>query len=248
LEDRKPELSAMNKSPLSIDEREQFQTQYSEIATLAGGLAHEIKNPLSTMSMNLELLTEDLDSLDVPAKHRMLKKVESVQRECKHLEEILDAFLQFARVGKLALSEVNLNDQVSDFIDFFRPQARETNIEISPHLDADLPRIQVDKALLRQVLMNLALNVVQAMPDGGLIELQTYNKNGMVYLDIIDNGKGIDQKVKSRIFDAFFSTKSGGSGLGLPTVKKIIDAHHGLIECESELGRGTRFTISFPVC
>jgi len=238
----------MNKSPLSIDEREQFQAQYSEIATLAGGLAHEIKNPLSTMSMNLELLTEDLDSLDVPAKHRMLKKVKSVQRECKHLEEILDAFLQFSRVGKLALTELNLNDQVSDFIDFFRPQAREAGIEISPHLDADLPRIQVDKALLRQVLMNLALNVVQAMPDGGLIELQTYNKNGMVYLDIIDNGKGIDEKVKSRMFNAFFSTKSGGSGLGLPTVKKIIDAHQGMIECESELGRGTRFTISFPVC
>ncbi|WP_145217604.1 sensor histidine kinase [Gimesia alba] len=240
--------SAMNESPLSVGEREKFEAQYSEIATLAGGLAHEIKNPLSTMSMNLELLTEDLDSLDVPAKHRMLKKVESVQRECKHLQDILDAFLQFARVGKLSLSEANLNNLVSDFIDFFRPQARDANIEISPHFDADLPPIKVDKALFRQVLMNLALNVIQAMPDGGLIELQTYHKNGMVYLDLIDNGKGIDEKVKSRMFDAFFSTKSGGSGLGLPTVKKIIDAHHGTIECESEPGRGTRFTISFPVC
>ncbi|QDT43174.1 Sensor protein ZraS [Gimesia alba] len=238
----------MNESPLSVGEREKFEAQYSEIATLAGGLAHEIKNPLSTMSMNLELLTEDLDSLDVPAKHRMLKKVESVQRECKHLQDILDAFLQFARVGKLSLSEANLNNLVSDFIDFFRPQARDANIEISPHFDADLPPIKVDKALFRQVLMNLALNVIQAMPDGGLIELQTYHKNGMVYLDLIDNGKGIDEKVKSRMFDAFFSTKSGGSGLGLPTVKKIIDAHHGTIECESEPGRGTRFTISFPVC
>ncbi|QDT97216.1 sensor histidine kinase [Gimesia aquarii] len=238
----------MKESPLSTREREKFEAQYSEIATLAGGLAHEIKNPLSTMSLNLELLTEDLDSLDVPAKHRMLKKVESVQQECKHLQEILDAFLQFARVGKLALSKANLNDLVSDFIDFFRPQAREANIEISPHFDADLPTIQVDKSLLRQVLMNLALNVVQAMPDGGLIELQTYHKDGMVYLDMIDNGKGIDENVKARMFDAFFSTKSGGSGLGLPTVKKIIDTHQGTIECESEPGRGTRFTIAFPVC
>ncbi len=238
----------MSESPLSIHEREKLEAQYSEIATLAGGLAHEIKNPLSTISLNLELLTEDLDSLDVPAKHRMLKKVESVQRECKHLEEILEAFLQFARVGKLALSEANLNDLVSDFIDFFRPQAREAKIEISPHFDSDLPNTLVDKALLRQVLMNLALNVVQAMPDGGLIELQTYQKADMVYLDIIDNGTGIDEKVKSRMFDTFFSTKSGGSGLGLPTVKKIIDTHHGTIECESEPGQGTRFTISFPVC
>ena len=107
---------------------------------------------------------------------------------------------------------------------------------------------QIDPALFRQVLMNLALNVVQAMPDGGLIELQTSHRDGTVYLDIIDNGKGIDEKVKSRMFDAFFSTKAGGSGLGLPTVKKIVDAHHGTIECDSEPGRGTRFTISFPVC
>ncbi|WP_417377840.1 sensor histidine kinase [Gimesia sp.] len=240
--------SAINDSPLSVEEREKFEAQYSEIATLAGGLAHEIKNPLSTMSMNLELLTEDLETLDVPSKHRMLKKVESVQKECKHLQDILDAFLQFARVGKLALSSASLNDLVSDFIDFFRPQARDASIEISPHFDADLPQVQVDQALFRQVLMNLALNVIQAMPDGGLIELQTSHKDGMVYLDIIDNGKGIDEKVKSRIFDTFFSTKPGGSGLGLPTVKKIIDAHHGTIECESEPGRGTRFTISFPVC
>lgn len=240
--------SAMNERPLSVDEREKFEAQYSEIATLAGGLAHEIKNPLSTMSINLELLTEDLDSLEVPAKHRMLKKVESVQRECKHLQEILDAFLQFARAGKLALGEANLNDLVSDFIDFFRPQAREAQIEISPHFDADLPPIMVDKASFRQVLMNLALNVIQAMPpEGGLIELQTYQKEGMVYLDLIDNGKGIDEKVKSRMFDVFFSTKAGGSGLGLPMVKKIIDAHHGTIECDSEPGRGTRFTIAFPI-
>jgi signal transduction histidine kinase len=240
--------STINESPLSVAEREMLEAQYSEIATLAGGLAHEIKNPLSTMSMNLELLTEDLETLDVPSRHRMLKKVESVQRECKHLQDILDAFLQFARVGKLALTTVNLNELVSDFIDFFRPQANEAGIEISPHFDADLPTVQVDPALFRQVLMNLALNVVQAMPDGGLIELQTSHKDGTVYLDIIDNGKGIDEKVKARMFDAFFSTKSGGSGLGLPTVKKIVDAHHGTIECDSELGRGTRFTISFPVC
>ena len=240
--------SAVNESPLSVAEREKLEAQYSEIATLAGGLAHEIKNPLSTMSMNLELLTEDLETLDVPARHRMLKKVESVQRECKHLQDILDAFLQFARVGKLALTTANLNTLVSDFIDFFRPQANEAGIEISPHFDADLPAIQVDPALFRQVLMNLALNVVQAMPDGGLIELQTSHRDGTVYLDIIDNGKGIDETVKSRMFDAFFSTKAGGSGLGLPTVKKIVDAHHGTIECDSEPGRGTRFTISFPVC
>ena len=84
------------------------------------------------------------------------------------------------------------------------------------------------------------------MPDGGLLEIQTYERDGRVCLDIIDNGIGMDERTRSRMFKAFFSTRSGGSGLGLPTVRKIIEAHHGTIECESEPGQGTRFSISLP--
>ena len=233
-------------SSIDTQERQRLLTQYSEIATLAGGLAHEIKNPLSTITMNLELLSEDLQESAAPHDRRMLTKIQTVQRECGHLESILDAFLQFARVGELDLVESDLNRVVTDFIEFYQPQADQQGIDISPHLGSDLPRVKLDSALLRQVLMNLVLNAQQAMPDGGRLELQTFFRDGRVHLIFIDNGCGMDERARSKMFQVFFSTKPSGSGLGLPTVRKIIEAHHGMIDCESELGQGTRFTILLP--
>ena len=229
------------------NERERLLAQYAEIATLAGGLAHEIKNPLSTISMNLELLAEELQDGDSPRDRRMLRKIEVVRRECRHLQDILDAFLQFARVGQLELVEADLNRIVQDFITFYQREAEKHGIEISPHLCPNLPPVQLDESLMRQVLMNLARNAQQAMPNGGTLELQTYERDGRVVLEFIDNGAGMDERTRSKMFQVFFSTKPGGSGLGLPTVRKIVEAHHGTIECESEPGRGTRFTISLPV-
>ncbi len=225
-------------------ERQRLQRQYAEIATLAGGLAHEIKNPLSTMSMLLELLAEDFAGTESQRERRMLTKVQTIQKECRHLEDILNAFLKFARVGELSLSPTDLNQVVTEFIEFFQPEAREHHIEISPHLAGDLSLVALDAALMRQVLLNLALNAVQAMQSGGLLELQTFARDGRVHLAVIDNGPGMDEKTRSRLFEVFFSTKPNGNGLGLPTVRKIVDAHRGSITCESEVGRGTRFTIS----
>lgn len=227
-------------------ERQQLIDKYAEIAALAGGLAHEIKNPLSTIGLNLDLLVEDLEGSDTPRERRMLAKLQTVQRECRHLEDILQAFLQFARVGELDLVETDLNCVVRDFLDFYQPQACDAGIEISPHLSPDLPRVRLDARLIKQVLLNLALNAQQAMPEGGLLELQTYCRNGAVHLEFIDNGVGMDERTKSKLFQIFFSTKPGGSGLGLPTVRKIVEAHHGTITCESEPGRGTMFSISLP--
>jgi signal transduction histidine kinase len=231
---------------LDEQERQRLIAQYAEIATLAGGLAHEIKNPLSTISMNLELMAEDLQEDESSRNRRLLTKINTVQRECRHLEEILNAFLQFARVGELELFASDLNELVSDFIDFYQAQAMDHGIEISPHLASNLPEVRLDCSLMRQVLMNLALNAEQAMPQGGLLELQTHARDGCVFLDLIDNGQGMDERTTAKMFQVFFSTKPGGSGLGLPTVKKIIEAHGGTVTCQSEPGRGTRFTISLP--
>jgi len=233
-------------SPLTNDERRRLEAQYAEIAVLAGGLAHEIKNPLSTIGLNLELMAEDLEPAETPRDRRLQRRVETVRRECGRLEEILKAFLQFARVGELNASDADLNAEVREFIDFFGPQAAEQHVDISPHLAVDLPPVRIDRSLMRQVLMNLAINAQQAMPEGGLLELQTYLSHGCVNLDFIDNGCGMDESVREKMFHTFYSTKSGGSGLGLPTVRKIVEAHGGTISCESEPGRGTRFTISLP--
>lgn len=236
----------MTTDQFESDERQRLLRQYAEIATLAGGLAHEIKNPLSTMSMLLELLEEDLDQAESQRERRMLTKVQTIQKECRHLEDILNAFLKFARVGKLSLTPTDLNEVVSEFIEFFQPEAREHGIEISPHLSGDLPFVALDTSLMRQVLLNLALNAQQAMPSGGLLELQTFARDDRVFLAVIDNGQGMDENTRSRLFEVFFSTKPNGNGLGLPTVRKIVDSHRGTITCESAVGRGTRFTISLP--
>ena len=176
----------------------------------------------------------------------MLQKIRAVQRECRHLEEILDEFLRFARLGEIEPTECDLNQVVRDFIEFYQPEAIKAGVEISPHLAPDLPAVRLDRALFRQALLNLALNARQAMPKGGLLELQTRWRDGHAELDLIDNGAGMDEATVARIFDAFFSTKPAGSGLGLPTVRRIVEAHGGRIEVESAPGRGTRFTISLP--
>jgi two-component system, NtrC family, sensor histidine kinase HydH len=227
-------------------ERQRLLAQYAEIAQLAGGLAHEIKNPLSTIRMNLDLLAEDLDGGSSTRDRRMLTMVHTVQRECGHLNDILEDFLKFARLGEIDLRETDLNLLVGEFIEFYQLNATGQKIEISPHLAADLPLVRLDRALFRQVLMNLALNAQQAMPEGGLLELQTFVRDGLIHLDMIDNGVGMDERTMSKMFRVFFSTKPGGSGLGLPTVKKIVEAHGGTITAESEPGKGTRFMISLP--
>jgi signal transduction histidine kinase len=227
-------------------DNERLQSQYTEIASLAGGLAHEIRNPLSTIALNLDLLLEDLAAGDSPRERRMLAKVTSLRKQCVHLERLLNDFLQFARVGSLEQRPVELNVLVQEFIDFYQPQAKELGIEISPHLAANLPAVNIDFQLFLQVLTNLSRNAQQAMPKGGVLELQTYARDDRVMLDIIDTGEGMSSETQEKMFDTFFSTKPGGSGLGLPTVRKIVEVHGGTILCDSELGRGTRFSISLP--
>jgi two-component system sensor histidine kinase HydH len=232
--------------PDEQQERKRLQAENTELATLAGGLAHEIRNPLSTIGMNLELLAEELENDDSQRARRMLRRIANLQGECRNLEEILNAFLQFARAGELHLSDGNLNTIVSDYVDFLEPQANSMEVELRPHLDSDLPVVMLDKSLMRQALVNLCRNAIEAMPEGGSIDLLTRTRGEDVVLEIIDTGKGMDEKTRGQMFQAFFSTRSGGSGLGLPTVRRIVEAHHGRISCESEVGKGTRFTITLP--
>ncbi len=249
-----------------------LQHEYSEIATLAGGLAHEIRNPLSTIRMNLDLLFEDAVESEDPKTRRMLRKLETIRRECSNLEGLLNAFLQFARAGEMQKTRCDLSRIVAEFIEFYRPEADKYGIELQPHLAADLPPVEVDQNLVRQLLMNLTRNAQQAMPQQeskekgsasaatpplgagggapgagrGTIAYQTYCRDGRVVLEIIDTGVGIPPAAREKLFTVFFSTKSTGTGLGLPTVRKIAEAHGGTVQCDSEPGKGTRFTITLP--
>lgn len=241
-------------NPTTDETVQRLMDQYAEIARLAGGLAHEIKNPLSTIRLNMQLLAEDIlpeedDDQEIPRSPEQLraaKRVEAVQRECQRLEDLLNDFLNYAKVRRLELVPQDLNQEIADALDFFEPECQSSGIEIVPYLDADLPTVRIDREALRGALMNLLLNAKQAMPDGGELVVQTRGLGDRVAIYLTDNGIGMDDATASKMFEAFFSTKPSGSGLGLPTTAKIIEAHGGTITVASELGRGTRFTIELP--
>ncbi len=222
--------------------------RYTEIARLAGGLAHEIKNPLSTISLNMELLAEDFAGQDDAKIRRSLRKIETVQRECQRLQTLLDDFLNFAKVRRLRQEPTVLNEQVKRTVEFFRPRAREVGIELVDYLTGDLPTVLLDREAFQGALLNLLINAEQALNgEPGQIILKTYPTPEGVGLDVIDTGPGMDEETQAKVFDAFFSTKGGGSGLGLPTTRKIIEAHGGTVSIQSEPGRGTQFAIRLPV-
>lgn len=220
--------------------------QYTEIARLAGALAHEIKNPLSTIRLNMELLAEDLEGLQSPAQNRTAKRIDVMQRECQRLQDLLDDFLQYAKVRHLELRPVDLNREIDEALDFFQPEAAEAGVEIIRYLDPELPTVLMDRESFRGAFFNLILNAKQAMPEGGQLMVRTEPTNGSVAIYLIDTGVGMDDRTAAQMFEAFFSTKPGGSGLGLPTTAKIIAAHNGTISVQSEVGRGTKITIELP--
>ncbi len=226
---------------------QRLMDQYTEIARLAGALAHEIKNPLSTIRLNMQLLAEDLEDAQSPTQRRAQKRIDVTQRECQRLQQLLDDFLNYAKVRHLDLKPVDLNIEIAEALDFFEPEAQESNVEIIRYLDPDLPSVMLDREAFRGAFLNLILNAKQAMPDGGQLVARTTSSNGNVALFLIDTGCGMDDRTAAQMFDAFFSTKPGGSGLGLPTTAKIIEAHGGRIAVQSEVGRGTQFTVELPV-
>ena len=200
----------------------QLIQQYNEIAQLAGALAHEIKKPLSVIRMNIDLLTEDIQEEGPVNKRRALQTISIVQRQCERLQNLLNEFLKFARVRKLDLTPGNLNEQINRVLDLFAAQAREDHIDVVRYLDPDLPTILLDEQTMEAALVNLVKNALESMVGGGQLTVRTRLTRQGVALDLIDTGCGMDETTASHMFDAFFSTKDGGSGLGLPTARKVI--------------------------
>ncbi len=226
---------------------QRLRAAYHEIAQLAGGLAHEIRNPLSTMRMNLELLAEEFEAAENARDRRALQKIERIHKESLRLQAILEEFLRFARVLEAKTTPSDLNVLVEDLRDFCEGQGAAQGIISRTRLDPGLPLIPMDSELFKQALLNLILNAQHAMPEGGELILTTRREGQAVVLDVIDTGVGISASEQPRVFDAFYSTRAGGSGLGLPTARKIVEAHGGMITLESEPGRGSKFSIRLPI-
>lgn len=236
------QLGESDRMPQGRSERD----YYYDIARLAGGLAHEIKNPLSTIRLNLELLAEDFADPETPRERRAARKIEIVYKECERLQTILDDFLKFTRARQLKLVPCQLNREVRQLLDFYAPKATEAGIEVIDYLSSSLPTVMLDPEAFRSALWNLIINAEQAMPEGGQIVVRTAPCPDGVRLDLIDTGCGMDPQILRNAFDAFYSTKRNGSGLGLAITKQVIEAHGGRIYVQSERGKGTQFSIVLP--
>ena len=226
-----------------------------ELAQLTGELAHELKNPLSTIKVNLTLIREALDDIESVAgsedqRHRLagaMRKIAVVGKEADRLDRILDGFLRYVRSPELQFEKADLNVLVGDMVDFYSPQARSHSLTVRQSL-ADGPLIgRVDPVALKQVLLNLFINAQQAMDNGGELMIRTFRRGGLGVIHVSDTGKGIAPERLPAIFQPYQSSRAGGTGLGLATAKKIVQAHSGTITVHSELGKGTAFAITLPL-
>lgn len=218
------------------------------LGQLAGGLAHEIKNPLSTIKLTLELLDEDMQTEDTPTALRARRKLELLMREVAHLDDIVQEFLAFARGHDLKLTRTDLHALIVELLEFLGDDARRRNIRLHFDYEGKLNDIVLDRTLIRQALMNLLRNAFDALDEknGGEVIVRAGVKGDLLGIEVIDTGSGIAEGNMERMFRPYFTTKKGGTGMGLPMVRRIVEEHGGQITFESEVGKGTRFIILLP--
>jgi signal transduction histidine kinase len=208
------------------------------IGRIAAQITHEIRNPLSSISLNAEELGER-----APDARELC---DAIVREVDRLTGITEEYLRFARLPKPQLQRADVNETVRDLLDFVRPELEAGGVRVTASLAPGLPRVLADVAQLRQLLLNLLRNAREAMPSGGSLHVATRADEGLVSVEIHDTGQGISPERMERIFDPFFTTKARGTGLGLAMAQEIAQEHGGQLLCESVAGEGTVFTLRLP--
>jgi signal transduction histidine kinase len=242
-----------------------YSRKLAALNRLLAGVAHEVKNPLNAMTIHLELLkqtllgrprrgdgsgaasaaTEQAPALDVPG---VMKHVTVIGDEIRRLDTAVQGFLKFSRPEELAPSPVGLWGLCDDVARVVGAEAQATGVAIENACPADLPDVYGDQPMLRQALLNLALNAVQAMPRGGTLRFDARRGPARtVELSVSDTGVGIEPDALARIFDLYFTTRAGGTGLGLSMVYRTVHLHDGTIEVESTPGHGTTFRLRLPL-
>jgi two-component system NtrC family sensor kinase len=240
---------ALNHMLIELKDRENQLLQSRKMAavgTLTAGIAHELNNPLNNISLITESLLDEFDKWDKNQKLEMLKQIFSqVERAGATVANLLD----FTRSDEIAYEQIHINDVINRTLGFVANEIHVNKVKLEKDLGQNLPQISGNPHNLQQVFLNILLNSIQAMPDGGVLTVKSYIDNCALKIDISDTGEGISPENKDKIFDPFFTTKvvGEGTGLGLSVSYGIIKQHHGEILVESELGEGSKFSIILPV-
>jgi signal transduction histidine kinase len=235
----------------SVDDAADSREQLAELSEATGGLAHEIRNPLSTLKVNLDLLAEDWRDAEGAwddVKRRSLNRIETLQHEAVRLQRILDDFLKYVGHYELHRELADVNAILNRLIDFTTPQATVTKVVVRKLLSEEPLVCPLDVRLVEQAMLNLFLNGIQAMPEGGeLIIKSERTADGHARIDIADTGVGIAPENLKKVFKAYFSTKKQGTGLGLSVTQRIIREHGGRIQVDTQPDQGTTISLFLPL-
>jgi PAS domain S-box-containing protein len=228
----------------SINTQLQVSERLAALGRITAGVAHEVKNPLNSMRLWLENLKESLPPEQASASQQA---VQVLDKEIDRLDAVVKRFLDFTRPMDVRLEATQLSELLKDVLELARPQLQKSNIQLAQLLPIDVPPVYVDRALLKQAVLNLVLNAAEAMPNGGQLRLVLSRRGEMAEITVGDTGKGILPENRQKIFQLFFTTRPGGSGIGLASAFRIVQLHNGSIDFTSEVGRGTTFRIELPL-
>jgi hypothetical protein len=223
----------------------QLQTadRLSAISRLTGGVAHEVKNPLNAMLMHVELARMKLNHGD----YDLVPQIDVISNEIMRLDRVVKTFLDFTRPVQLSLVDVPLKTFLCDIVDLSRPQAEAAGITFTVDASDEPVMVTVDLDLMKQALLNIVVNGIEAMPEGGTMRFESTVKGDNAEIRITDSGPGIPADVRDKIYNLYFTTKQTGSGIGLAMTFRIVQLHDGTIDFSSEPGKGTTFVIRLPL-
>jgi two-component system sensor histidine kinase HydH len=219
------------------------------LSRLLARFAHEVRNPLSSLDIHVQLLEEDLAHAPSAVREKTISRFEIIHGELHRLENIVRHFLSLAGPSSLSLQPVEIPKVINHVCELLRPEAASRSIDISIKLPDSLPSVPADAAQLTQALVNLAINAIQAVEQKGRVEVSALvdEKNDVITIAVLDTGPGIPPEKQSSVFEPFFTTKPEGSGLGLWIVQQIVTAHGGMVKSSNAEGSGAIFTMHLPL-
>lgn len=220
------------------------------VGTIAAQVAHEVRNPLGSITLNLDLVAKEIEKLCAPGEYSAeegRELVKEMREEIRRIQHVLEDYLRFARLPKPKRAALDLNRFVEEKLSFMGPVFEQAGVRLSTEFDMALKTINADAEQLWQALLNLVQNSLEAMPRGGLLTVRTQRQDVRALLIVKDKGNGMTEEQLKQVFVPFFTSKPRGTGLGLSLTQRILNEHGAQIECASIVGQGTTFTIRFPL-